>query len=241
MESLPGTTRRNFIAGTAKTFLGAGLLPALPAYGSGLRAKRVIHLFMEGGMSHLDTLDPKADVRAIPTNVEGVSISEHLPRLARRMDKITLIRSMSHENRSHGTARNAFGFDLPFSEEIVIGGWDTHTDNHCRIVQPCAILDRTLGDLLDDLERRGTLSETLVVLTTEFGRSARLNAFGGREHHPRAFTCLLAGGGLPGGRVIGATSTDGMQVVGEKIGPADLCSMISAGSLPGESRARKLG
>jgi hypothetical protein len=226
MESLQGTTRRSFIAGAAKSFLGASLLPVLPVHGSGLRAKRVIHLCMEGGMSHLDTFDPKAGVRSIPTNVEGISISEHLPRLASRMEKITLIRSMSHEYRSHGAARNAFGFGVTFSEKITIGDWDTHTDNHRRIAQPCAILDRTLSDLLDDLDRRGTLSDTLVVLTTEFGRSARLNAFGGREHHPQAFTCLLAGGGLPGGRVIGASSEDGMEVVGEKVSPGDLCAMI---------------
>lgn len=226
------TTRRRFMGNAAKTFAAAGLFPAISsAVQEKRKPKAVIHLFMAGGMSHLDTFDPKTGNPAISTNVDGISISEHLPRLAGWMDKITLIRSMSHSHRSHVSAGNMFDFGLPSLERITIGGWDTHTDNHRRIAQPCAILDRTLSDLLDDLDRRGTLSETLVVLTTEFGRSARFNAFGGREHHPQAFTCLFAGGGLPGGRVIGATSEDGMEVVGKKMDPGDFCAMIAAGEV----------
>jgi uncharacterized protein (DUF1501 family) len=212
------TTRRRFISGAAASVLGAGLLRA-----ENRRTKRVIHLFMVGGMSHIDTFDPKPGIRAIPTNVDGIHISEHLPLLARRMDKITLIRSMSHEQKSHGAAQHAF----PFTEEITIDGWDTHTEIHARIRRPCAILDRTLSGLLDDLERRGTLSETLLVVTTEFGRSPKLNAFGGREHHPAAFTCLLAGGGF-GGKLIGETSEDGMRVMGETTSPGDLHAVIAA-------------
>ena len=180
---------------------------------------------MSGGMSHLDTFDPKPGVRAIPTNVDGISISANLPLLARRMDKITLIRSMSHGQRSHDAAEGEFAFP----RNIIIGGWDTHTDNHPRIAGPCAVLDRTLSALLDDLEADGTLSDTLVVVTTEFGRSAKLNGFGGREHHPAAFTCLLAGGGF-GGQVIGETTTDGMEVIGKITSPADLSAMIGAAS-----------
>lgn len=209
-------TRRRFLSSTAASLVGAGLLPAQTR-----KAKRVIHLFMAGGMSHIDTFDPKPGVQSIPTNVEGIHIGEHLPLLARRMDKITLIRSMSHGHRSHEAARDLF----PFPPEISIGGWDTHTDNEARIAKPCTDLDRMLSGLLDDLEARGTLSETLVVVTTEFGRSAKRNAFGGREHHPAAYTCLLAGGGF-GGQVIGQTSADGMEVLGDTFSPADLHASI---------------
>jgi uncharacterized protein (DUF1501 family) len=214
-------SRRRFLTGTAASVLGAGLLPAHTQ-----NAKRVIHLFMEGGMSHLDTFDPKPGFRSIPTNVNGIRIGAHLPLLAQRMDKITLIRSMSHGHRSHEAARELF----PFHPEITIGGWDTHTENEARIAHPCAVLDRTLSGLLDDLQARGTLSETLLVVTTEFGRSAKTNAFGGREHHPAAFTCLMAGGGMRGGQVIGKTSDDGMQVIGEKTLPAALHAMLGAWS-----------
>lgn len=215
-------TRRRFLSGATASVLGASLLPAETHKAA--KTKSVIHLFMAGGMSHIDTFDPKPGVRKILTNMDGIHISEHLPLLARRMDRITLIRSMSHEHRNHKTARDSF----QFTEEIIIDGWDTHTDIQTRIALQCAILDRTLSGLLDDLEAQGTLAATLVVVTTEFGRSAKLNAFGGREHHPAAFTCLLAGGGLRGGQVIGETSGDGMQVMGETTSPADLHAMIEA-------------
>lgn len=223
-------SRRNFIATAAGGLIAAGL----PATARGSTpGKSVIHLFMSGGMSHIDTFDPKPGVPAIPTNVDGIFIGANLPLLARRMDKITLIRSMSHGRRSHGAA----GDEFPFARNNIIGGWDTHTDNYARIAHPCETLDRTLSSLLDDLEVRGTLSETLVMVTTEFGRSAKLNGFGGREHHPAAFTCLLAGGGF-GGQVIGKTSDDGMRVIGETTSPGDLHAMVAAWR--GESGTRPM-
>ncbi len=230
------TTRRRFISGAAASVLGAGLLSAETRRSS--HAKRVIHLFMAGGMSHTDTFDPKSSVRTIPTNVDGIFISENLPLIARRMDKLTLIHSMSHGQRSHEAAR----YEFHFTEDITIDGWDTHTDSDARVAEPCSVLDRTLSALLDDLEAQGTLSETLVVVTTEFGRSAKFNAFGGREHHPAAFTCLLGGGGLRGGQVIGETSDDGMRVMGETTSPADLHAIIAAwrgGSESAPSREKR--
>lgn len=218
-------SRRRFLTSAAGTLLATGLLPAETRGAPG--AKRVIHLFMEGGMSHIDTFDPKSGTRTIPTNVGGIFISEHLPRLAGMMDQIVLIRSMSHGENSHEAARREFHFGNHSTEEITISGWDTHTDNHARVAQQCAVLDKTLSELLRDLETRGRLSETLVVLSTEFGRSAAINAFGGRNHHPGAFTCLVAGGGMRGGQVIGKTSPDGMEVIGKKFSPADLNATIA--------------
>ncbi|MDE0836604.1 MAG: DUF1501 domain-containing protein [Akkermansiaceae bacterium] len=71
---------------------------------------------------------------------------------------------------------------------LELGGWDTHTDNAGRTAIQASILDTALADLLDELSSRNLLSETLVVLSTEFGRNARLNGFGGRNHHPHAST-----------------------------------------------------
>jgi uncharacterized protein (DUF1501 family) len=59
--------------------------------------------------------------------------------------------------------------------------------------------------LLDDLEQRGLLSSTLVVAAGEFGRTPRINKYGGRDHWPQCFSVLLAGGGVPGGAVVGAS------------------------------------
>jgi len=214
-----------------------GLIGAsLPAMGSGrTRVKSVIHLFMSGGMSHLDTFDPKPGCpAAIPTNAPGISISAHLPMLAGHMDKITLFRAMTHNSKSHEAAREAalrfpsgWAFASParssFRREISdairmvergerfvrieLGGWDTHTDNARRTSALTATLDMGFSKLLDELPATGMLDETLVVLSTEFGRSARINGFGGREHHPRGYSCLMAGGGTQGGRVIGKTTS----------------------------------
>ena len=62
------------------------------------------------------------------------------------------------------------------------------------------MLDRALSNLLGDLSDRGLLDETLVVLTTEFGRSPVINYNAGRDHHPAVFSALLAGGGIRGGQ-----------------------------------------
>jgi uncharacterized protein (DUF1501 family) len=67
-------------------------------------------------------------------------------------------------------------------------------------------LDKALGALLKDLERRGMLEETMVVLCTEFGRTPYVNENDGRDHYPKAFSALIAGGGGKGGTVHGRTN-----------------------------------
>jgi hypothetical protein len=88
-------------------------------------------------------------------------------------------------------------------------GWDVHgadLPGLGRMESPlCPRLDQGLSTLLDDLERRGLLATTLVVVTGEFGRTPRVNPYGGRDHWPQCFSVLLAGGGIPGGAVIGAS------------------------------------
>lgn len=93
--------------------------------------------------------------------------------------------------------------------EVVLGGWDTHADNFERVADQAAILDRALSTLLLDLASRGLLEETLVAVTTEFGRSPEITDQAGRNHHPRCFSALLAGGGVRGGVVHGASDADG--------------------------------
>jgi len=70
-------------------------------------------------------------------------------------------------------------------------------------------LDAAMSTLLQDLEAHGLLQETLVVLATEFGRTPEVNANDGRDHHPAGFSCVLAGGGIRGGQVLGATDERG--------------------------------
>ncbi len=96
--------------------------------------------------------------------------------------------------------------------EVNLGGWDTHNDNFVAVEARCQVLDQALSGLISDLERRGLLDSTLVVLGTEFGRTPTINGNTGRDHFPRAFTCLMAGGGVKGGFVHGLTDRNAHTV-----------------------------
>ncbi len=388
-------TRRQFVTGAAKTFLGvtvgsqlAGKAMAIPGENtSPLKqvptARNVIYLYMTGGMSHLDTWDPKPGreemgaTKAIKTSADGVQISQYLPLMSRQMDKVALFRSMSstqgaHEQgqyymRTSYTLRSSIrhpamgawlqkfqergnptlpgtvmigndsrhpgaGFfeskfsplmmsnpesglsnvdrselftgktfsqrlslsdrlDRAFEEtydlgkvraytdmyddavkmmnseelkafdlsqeddklrerygrdkfgqgcllarrlvehgvrfvEVTFGSWDTHNANFTRVPEMCDELDAGLSTLLSDLEKRGMLNETLVVLATEFGRTPEINVNDGRDHHPKVFTCLMAGGGVKGGTVFGASDERGYEVADNQVSIPDFNATI---------------
>jgi uncharacterized protein (DUF1501 family) len=113
--------------------------------------------------------------------------------------------------------------------EVTLGGWDTHTDNFTRVPENCAKLDQALAALLGDLEARGLLQETLVVLTTEFGRTPKINQNEGRDHYPKAFSSLLAGGGVRGGLIYGKTDPGGHEVTENKMSVPDFNATIAYG------------
>jgi len=98
--------------------------------------------------------------------------------------------------------------------EVNLGGWDTHYDNFTSVAARCNVLDQAYANLLIELEAKGMLDSTIVALGTEFGRSPRIvaNHDNGRDHHPAAFSCLLAGGGIKGGMIYGETDSKGMKV-----------------------------
>ena len=101
--------------------------------------------------------------------------------------------------------------------EVALGGWDTHDDNFDRVADNAAILDRALSTLLGDLEARGLLDSTLVVLATEFGRSPRINGNQGRDHYPKVFSGVLAGGPVRGGQAHGVTDERGSEAVKDRM------------------------
>ncbi|MDA3960853.1 MAG: DUF1501 domain-containing protein, partial [Planctomycetota bacterium] len=109
-------------------------------------------------------------------------------------------------------ARRLIEHDLRFVE-VVSGGWDTHNDNFEQVRTKAGELDQALSALLRDLRRRGLLDETLVVVATEFGRSPKITATEGRDHHPKAFSFVLAGGGVTGGTTHGITDDRGNAVL----------------------------
>lgn len=385
-------SRRGFLATTAKTCFGltiggsaaqfftqraAAADPTVVASGGG-KAKSVIYLFMSGGMTHIDTFDPKPDAgssimgatKAISTNVDGIQLGHCLPQLAKHMDKVALVRSMSTTQGAHAQGRyymrtgyaqrssivhpapgawverlspNTRSGDLPsyitvncgsnhpgagFMEsryaplpigdastglqnsirkglseshfdqqlalrqqldadfdarylkgqkkvrayneafdaavrlmrsqdlaafdlsresalthklygpssfakgvllarrlvehgtrfiEVEYGGFDWHADNFGQMEQKIPPLDQALSALLEDLKLKGLLDSTLVVLGTEFGRTPKITGDAGRNHYPKAFSCMMAGGGIRGGQVHGATDATGATVTSGKV------------------------
>lgn len=110
--------------------------------------------------------------------------------------------------------------------EVSFGSWDTHNSNFVNVPDMAGKLDAALSTLLIDLQRRGMLHDTLVVLATEFGRTPEINANEGRDHHPQAFSCLLAGGGIKGGQVYGKTDERGSKVIENAVKVPDLNATI---------------
>jgi len=390
--------RRNFVESLAKTAFGLSILPvaeslfssAAQAANSSLapaqKAEHVIYLMMNGAMSHIDTFDPKPDkeeggeTKAIQTSVSGVQIGEHLPRLAEKMNQLTVIRSMATETGAHeqgrylmrtsykliGSIRHPFlgswlthfegrknrnlpgsviigggsrhpgqgylsaelapapvgdaatglqntkppkylneknfekrrrligqfessfrrkyqtteveaytdyyteavrllkspdlvAFDISKEEdsvkesygknkigqgcllarrlvekgvrfvEIEHGGWDNHNNIYDSFSSRAGQLDTAIATLIDDLKQRGPLSKTMIVLSTEFGRTPRINANAGRDHHPGCFSAMLAGAGVKGGHVVGSTDEIGKAVEEGHCYPQDLNATIAYG------------
>jgi uncharacterized protein (DUF1501 family) len=338
--------------------LGVGSLGLpLPALGSDPGSgddRAVILLLLVGGPSQLDTFDPKPDAPSevrgpfgsIPTSVPGVRVSEFLPRLARRMDRVALLRSLHHDAApihetghqllqtgrlcrlgeehphvgsvvaqargardgcppsvilpgpigntgvriSHGQTagpldsafapylpdgeiphaiahavdlsavpgdvrdaygRSAFGRNCLIARRLVEAGarvvtvnmhqtvfhrvsWDCHgappfstLDDYRRTLLPA--FDAAFSALLDDLARTGRLDTTLVVATGEFGRTPRLNASGGRDHWPGVWSAVLAGGGVRGGQVIGASDATASEPVDRPVTPPELLATVYQG------------
>jgi uncharacterized protein (DUF1501 family) len=403
-----GGTRRDFLRLGSASALGMSFtLPHLLAarakaaeQGRPTRDVSLIFLFLHGGLSTIDTLDLKPDApaefrgefRPIETNVPGIRIGEHLPRMARQMDKVSLIRSFCHRNSDHGPAdhyiltgyfpqadfnpslspnnqrpahgaiiarklgprggvppyvclprmhpssgsaylgptyapfvinadpnapdfavpdivpppvlaanrlearqallrqldryrqaaeleanqparavgeyqreafnlmsspaarrafdiqaepatlrdeygRNSLGQSCLMARRLVEAGvrcvtidhsnWDTH-DNNFRTLREQLLppLDAALAGMFRDLADRGLLQSTLVVVTGEFGRTPRINNNAGRDHWGPAFTVLLGGGGIHGGRVIGATDARAERPTANPHGPENLAATI---------------
>ncbi|MBC8289470.1 MAG: DUF1501 domain-containing protein [Planctomycetes bacterium] len=119
--------------------------------------------------------------------------------------------------------------------------WDTHR-NHFPLIKDSLIprADQTLAALLADLSDRGMLEDTLVVWMGEFGRSPKISSIfstPGREHWPHAFSMLMAGAGIRGGHIHGATDRNAAYVTDDPVSPADITATIldALGVDPGQT------
>lgn len=340
-----GVSRRDFLAAGAMGMGGLGLPTSTPSPLAAPRARddrALILLMMVGGPSQLETWDPKPDApeevrgpfQSIATRVPGVRINEHLPRLAARMDKLALIRSVHHDEapihetglqllqtgrlsrtqdepphigavaskmmgargqapafamipgpilntgvvlprgqsagvlgaahapaciasfdvdaeperllRAYGPSR--FGRSCLLARRLVESGvrvvtvnmfdtvfnevsWDCHgsrpfstLDDYRRRLLPT--FDRAFSALIDDLGSRGLLDSTMVAAVGEFGRTPKINAAGGRDHWPGVWSVALAGGGVRGGRVIGASDARGSAPIDRPVAPQELLATM---------------
>lgn len=110
--------------------------------------------------------------------------------------------------------------------EVSLGNWDTHDDNFSRTKTLAGQCDPAFATLIADLKERGRLEKTLVLWIGEFGRTPRINAKTGRDHYPRVFNAAIAGGGIKGGQVIGASNKDGSAVAKHPVTVPDLFTTI---------------
>lgn len=105
--------------------------------------------------------------------------------------------------------------------------WDTHAQNADRLEDVlCPIFDVGFTALIDDLDDRGLLDETLVVAIAEFGRTPKINALGGRDHWGPVFSFAMAGAGVTGGQVYGASDKNGGHPARDRVTPADVTATL---------------
>jgi hypothetical protein len=133
--------------------------------------------------------------------------------------------------------KNDFGYSCLLARRLVkIGvpfislthhGWDDHYGIYDEMGERAVSLDQGIAALMSDLSSMGMLESTLVVVTSEFGRSEALNSQAGRGHNPTGYTSLLAGGGIKGGQKYGKTNSMGGTAVENKVHPTDLNATIA--------------
>ena len=380
-------SRRNFLKFGMSSFLGLVAMQHLQSAAFAEmekispRATRCIVLFMNGGPSQLDTFDPKPGTQnggpfsAIPTSVEGIQFSQHLPLVAEQAHRLAVIRSMVSREGNHERARyllhtgyaptgsvkhptfgslashylddedselpncvniNSPAFtagilgakhdpfvvndprkpidDLKYPEqmdrrrfeerlkmlrhierdfiknragrsteahqavyrkadklinspsvkafdltdepialreayggnrfgqgclmarrlieagvkfvEVSLDGWDTHANNFEQTENLLKVVDPAFAALVKDLDNRDLLDETIVLWLGEFGRTPKINENEGRDHFPNGWSAVIAGGGVRGGRAIGATNADGTAVAQRPVSVPDLFASL---------------
>ncbi len=349
-NTVTAATRRQFLGAASSAAIGTALAGAGSLFAhNGSDDRAVILILCTGGPSQFETWDPKPDApseirgpfRSIATAVPGIRITEHLPRIALRMGRIALLRSLHHDalpihetghqllqtgrlscggreyphagavvsrllgaktqtdpfvilpapagNLGMGVSRGQtagmlgprfaprvpraqiadgsaydlrseplqiresygntpFGRDCLTARRLIEAGsrfvtinmfetvfnrvsWDCHgtppfstLNDYARELLPT--FDRAFSGLLDDLAQRGRLDSTLVVATGEFGRTPHLNASGGRDHWPSVWSAVVAGGGVAGGQIIGASDAHGAHPADRPITPQELLATM---------------
>lgn len=112
--------------------------------------------------------------------------------------------------------------------EVEFEGWDMHLQLFNDMPVRGGQLDQALSQLLNDLKSTGLLNTTVVALQTEFGRTPKINENNGRDHHPGAFSFVLAGAGIKPGVIHGSTDDDGLAVASDHVSIADFNTTLAS-------------
>jgi hypothetical protein len=159
----------------------------------------------------LDTMDTfyrrAYDLLSSPTAREAFSLKGETEKTKELYGLTGLSGPLSFRNKSAARfliARRLIEAGARFVT-VTFGAWDTHAYHYNGIQIQMPLLDIAFTGLITDLDQRGLLESTLVVVNSEFGRTPKINAGGGRDHWPRVFSIVLAGGGVKRGQVYGAS------------------------------------
>ncbi len=109
---------------------------------------------------------------------------------------------------------------------LTYGGWDMHTGITTAIKRTMPPLDQALSMLITDLDQRGLLDSTLVMVSSEFGRTPKINKDAGRDHYPKVFSVMLAGGGIKGGTIYGSSNATASEPEFDPVNPSDLATTM---------------
>ena len=109
---------------------------------------------------------------------------------------------------------------------LTYGGWDMHNSIVAGFRGQMPAFDQAFATLINDLDRTGLLKETLVMVSSEFGRTPKINAQAGRDHYPKVFSVVLAGGGIKGGYIHGSSNSTASEPEEMAMGPEDLFTTV---------------
>ena len=109
---------------------------------------------------------------------------------------------------------------------MTYGGWDHHDNIRNGVTTQMPAFDQAFASLIRDLDQRGMLDSTLVLVTTEFGRTPKVNGTAGRDHYPKVFSIVMAGGGMKAGYVHGATDPTGTEPDSDPLAVPDYAATI---------------
>jgi len=122
-------------------------------------------------------------------------------------------------------ARRLVGAGVRFVS-LTYGGWDMHNQITAGMRGQMPPLDQALATLIRDLDRTGLLKTTLVMVSSEFGRTPKINGTAGRDHWPKVFSVMLAGGGIKGGVIHGTSNATASEPEDDPVGPGDLATTV---------------